>query len=75
MEVPESMLKRGGSLPGRAAFLSFEGQAARMATPGAAMSGYTTTQINHINICVEEKKQGQNVYYLEKRCDAVSGAS
>lgn len=52
MEVPEIMLKRGGSLPGTVALSSVEGQAATMATPGAAMSGYPT---NHINLFVCKK--------------------
>lgn len=42
MEVPESKLK-AGSLPEKAAEVSFPGQAARMFTPGAAISGYNKT--------------------------------
>ncbi|KAL6506695.1 hypothetical protein OROMI_030443 [Orobanche minor] len=44
MDVPEIMSKRGGSLSGMPSLLSFEGHAARMDTPGAAISGYGTDQ-------------------------------
>ena len=39
IEVPEIMLNFGDSLPLRVTFVSFAIQAARMSTPGAAISG------------------------------------
>ena len=45
MEVPEITLYRGGSLPSGASTVSFPIHAARMLTPGAAISGCKT--LNH----------------------------
>ncbi|GER30452.1 sorting nexin mvp1 [Striga asiatica] len=43
------MSNSGGSLSGIASFLSFEGHAARIATPGAAISGYKNLSLLVIN--------------------------
>jgi hypothetical protein len=39
MEVPEITLNFGGSFPAGVTAVSFPGHAARMSTPGAAISG------------------------------------
>lgn len=52
MEVPESTLNCEGSFPAGASVLSFPIHAARMPTPGAAISGCNTLTLDISSICL-----------------------
>jgi len=54
IEVPDMMLKEGGCCPSRAVspVVSLAIHAARMSTPGAAMSGCTISDIHSVQFLV-----------------------